>query len=80
MDQAVNALFQFDEDAEGGEVTNGGGVTRTDRIFLEDVSPRIGDELFDTERHLLTFAVEGEDNSFHFVADFEEVVSGAQVL
>ena len=80
VNQAVNALFQFHENTEGREVTDRSGVAGTDRIFLQNVSPRIGDELLDTQGHLLSFAVKGEHHSFHFVTDFEEVVSGAQVL
>ena len=80
MDQAVNAFFQFHENTEGREVADRSGVAGTDRIFLQDVSPRIRNELLDTQGHLLTFTVEGEHHSFHFVTDFEEVVSGAQVL
>ena len=80
VNQAVNALFEFHENTEGREVADRSGVAGTDRVFLQNVSPRIGNELFDAEGHLLSFAVEGEHHSFHFVTDFEEVVSGAQVL
>ena len=80
VDQTVNTLFQLNKDTEVGEVADRSGVFGTDRVFGHDVCPRIRDELLDAERHLAVLAVEGEHNSFHFVADFEEVVRGAQVL
>ena len=55
-------------------------MTGTDGIFLEDTCPRIGDELLETQGHLLAFTVESEHNGFDLVADLEEVVGGAQVL
>ena len=80
VDQAVNAFFDLNEYAEVGEVTNFSPVACANCVLLSNVLPWIGFELFDTERHLALVAVESEDNSVHFVTDFEEVVSGTEVL
>ena len=73
-------FFDFDEHAEVGEVAHFGGVLRADGIFDFDVFPGIFLELLEAEAHLALLAVEGEDDCFNFVADFEEVLSGAEVL
>ena len=80
VDQAVDAFFQFDEDAEVGEVAHGGGVLRADGVTIGDVGPRVGHQLLHAEAHLTLFAVEGQHLGFHLVAHLQEVLSGAQVL
>ena len=80
VDEAVNALFEFNEHTEVGEVANLGVVTRANGIFHLDVLPGVFHELLDAERHLAVGAVEREDDGFDFVAYLEEVLSRAQVL
>ena len=80
VDKTVDAFFDFNEYAEVGEVAYFCSVTATDGIFCLDVFPRIVLELLDAEAHLAVFAVESEDNSFNFVADFHEVLSAAEML
>lgn len=80
MDKTVNALFDFNEYTEVGEVADFCCVAAADCIFLFDVLPGIVLKLFETEAHLALVAVESEDNSFDFVADLEEVLSAAEVL
>ncbi len=80
MDQAVHALFQLNKNAEVGEVANRSCMLGANRVFGKDVGPRIRNKLFDAERHLAGFAVQGEHNSLHLVAFLEEVLGGTQVL
>ena len=80
VDQAVYALFDFNEYAEVGEVAHFGGVLRADGIFDFDVFPGILLELLDTEAHLALLAVEGENYGFNLVAYLHEVLSAAEVL
>ena len=46
VDKTVYALFEFNKYTEVGEVANFGVVTRTHGIFLFDIFPGIGFELF----------------------------------
>ena len=55
-------------------------MARADGIALLDVGPRIGRELLDAERHLAVLAVERQDDRFHLVADFHELLSRTQML
>ena len=80
MDKAIDAFFDFNKYTEVGEVAHTGSVAAADRIFDFDIFPRIFLELFDTEAHLAVVAVEGKDYSLHFVADFQEILSGTEVL
>ena len=80
VDEAVYALFDFNEYSEVGKVAHFGGVLASDGIFDFDILPGILLELLEAEAHLALLAVEGKDDGFHFVADFEEVLSGTQVL
>ena len=75
MDKTVYAFFEFYEYAEVGEVTHFCSVFRTNRIFLFDVAPWVIFELLDAKRHLAFVAVESKDNSFNFVANFQEFLS-----
>ncbi len=80
VDKTVYAFFNFNEYTKVGEIAYFGCVLRTDSIFCIDAFPRIGFELFHAERHFAFFAVERQNNSFHFVADFQEILSTAEVL
>jgi len=80
VDEAIDAFFKLDEDAEVGEVADGGGVFASDGVALGDAEPGVGHELADAEAHLAVFAVEVEDDGFDLVADLEEVLCGAEVL
>ncbi len=80
VDQTVNTFFQFNEYAEVGEVADFGSVAAAHGVAYFDVCPRILFELLETKAHLAVFAVEGKDNSVDFVANLQEVLSGAEVL
>ncbi len=80
VDKAVDAFFQFHEDAEVGEVADNAGVAAAYAVFLIDIEPWVWHELFDAEAHLASFAVEVQDDSFHFLTLLEEVLSAAEVL
>ncbi len=80
MNQAIHALFEFNENTEVGEITDDSRMFGAHRILGENVNPRIRFELFDTEGHLTLFAVEGKDNGFDFVTFLIKILGGAQVL
>ena len=80
VDEAVNALFQFNEHAEVCEVAYATRVAATHGELLLDVCPGVVLELLQTERHLTLLTVEGEDDGFDFVAHLQEFLSTAEVL
>ena len=80
MDKTVDTFFDFNKYAEVGEVAHAGSVTAADGIANLDVFPGIFLELLQAKAHLAVGTVESEDDSLDFVADFEEVLSRAEVL
>src|SRR5262249_54996984 len=50
VDQAVEAVFDFDEGAEFGDVSNPAGYHGADRVLLGGQQPRIGLRLLDAGR------------------------------
>ena len=80
VDQAVNALLDFNKYTEVGEVANLGSVLRADGIAYFDIFPGILLKLLDAKRHLALVAVEGEDYGLYLVAYLHEVLSAAEVL
>ena len=73
VDHAVDAFFEFDEGAVGGEVADLALDLRADRVAVLDVVPGIGVELADAEGDLLLFLVDAEHDGFDFLADGEHV-------
>ena len=80
VDQTINTLFKLYKDTEVGEVANLGSVLASNGIFHLDSSLGIFFQLLDAEAHLALLAVEGQDNSFDFVAYLQELLSRTQVL
>ena len=80
MHQTVDALLDFDEDTEVGEVAHLGHAARADRVLLLDIGPRIGRKLLDAQRHLALCAVERQDDGLDLVADLHELLRRTQVL
>ncbi|MPN03114.1 hypothetical protein SDC9_150337 [bioreactor metagenome] len=80
MDQTFNPLFNFNKGTKVSEVANGCRVGTSNRIFLFDIIPWIGFELFYAERHFSLFAIERKNNSFHIVANFHKVLCTVQML
>ena len=80
MDQSFNTFFNFNEGTKVGEVPNGCCVGASNRIFLFDVIPWIGLELFYAERHFSLLAIECQDNGFYLVAHFHKVLCAVQML
>ncbi len=80
MDQSFYAIFNFDKGAEVGEVTYGSGVRAAHRIFLFNIFPWIGFELFDAERHFTFITIECQDNGFHLFVYRHKVLCTVQML
>src|SRR5579864_1187901 len=73
MDQAFNALFEFDESSVVGDADDASGDMCADRITMLGVEPRIGRELLEAERDPLLFFVVLEDFDLNLIADVHQV-------
>ena len=80
MHQTVDAFFQFNEQAEVGEVAHLSFLLGFDRVTCFDVLPWVLGQLLQTKRHLALLAVNAQQDAFDFVVDFQEVLGAAQVL
>ena len=78
--QTVDAFFQFDEQAEVGEVAHLSFLLGLHGVPCFDVLPWILGQLLQTEGHLALFAVNAQQHAFDLVVDFQEVLGAAQVL
>src|SRR3546814_3129716 len=63
VDQAFDARFQLDEGAVIGDVGDGAGELRADRIFGRHAFPRIAFELLHAQADALRVAVDADDRS-----------------
>ena len=69
VDQTFDALFQFNERTVVGDVGHATRQLRSDRVFLFDVRPRIGFQLFHTQGNTLGFGVEADNLDFDGLTD-----------
>src|SRR5579859_7757764 len=73
VDQAFNALLQFDESSVVGHAYDASVNMSAHRIAMLRVEPRVGRELFEAERHALFFFVVLQDLHLNLVADVDQV-------
>ncbi len=73
MDQAFDAIFQFNERAVVRDVGHAARELGADRVFRGDAIPRIGRQLFHAERDTLRVRVDLDDLDFDFLADFHDL-------
>ena len=71
VDEAVDTIRHFDEEAEIGKVSYCALDARTGLIFLRELLPRVRLDLFETEADAALLAVDLENHGFDFVADRE---------
>ena len=69
VDHAVDAFFEFDEGAVGGEVADLAFDLVADQVADFDLVPRVGLELADAEGDLLLLLVDAEHDGFDFLAE-----------
>jgi hypothetical protein len=73
MDEAFNALFQFDERAVIGHADDASVNVRAHRVAVFGVEPGVGRQLFETERDALFVFVILKDLDLNLVADIDKV-------
>ena len=73
VDQAFDALFQFDECAVVGDADDASADVRADRIAMLGVQPGVGGELLEAERNALLVFVELQHLDLNLVADVDQV-------
>ena len=73
VDHAVDAFFEFDEGAVGGEVAHRAGHLRAHRIAGVDVVPRIRLELTHAEADLALVLVDAKNDGLDDLADGEHI-------
>jgi hypothetical protein len=73
VDQAFDARLQFDERAVVGEAHDFAGHADADRVPLDGIAPRIGNDLLVTERHALRARIVLEHDHVDFVADAHDL-------
>src|SRR5262245_6403739 len=71
MHQAVDALFNADEDAEVGDIAYRSLDDAADRIFFFGRFPRVRHDLFEPQRNAPVARVDVEDRHFDLLADLE---------
>jgi len=72
VEEAVNALFQLDEGAGIGEFLDGSGETHTFGIALCNGTPRIREDLLESEGNTSGRDIVVEDLGLHFVSDVQQ--------
>ncbi len=73
MDEALDALFEFDEDAVVNDTDDLAFDFSACWIFFRGADPRIVRELLEAERDALLFLVELEDDDFDFLIGLDDV-------
>src|SRR6185436_9173697 len=73
VDQAFDALLDFDERTVIGKVGNLAEQAGTGRIAARQTDPGIFPELFQPQRHAVLFLIELEDLGGDFIADIENL-------
>src|ERR1700683_3669186 len=71
--QSLDAIFDLDEGAVVGDVCDLTEHACVRRVAPRYVFPRIGPELFETERHSRAFAIELEDAHVDLIADLHHL-------
>ena len=69
VDEAIEAIFDFDERAEFGDVADFAGDDGAERIFFGGEQPWIGQRLLDAERNAAIAGLDVEHDDIDFVAD-----------
>ena len=73
MDQAVDAVFDFDEGAEVGQVAHAAFDRHADGELLVQRIPRIGRQLPHAERNAALGRVHVQHHAFHLIADVDQL-------
>src|SRR5437879_4040681 len=73
IDQALNALFQFNERTVIGHAQNASFYVCAYRIAFRSVKPRIRRELLESQRYPLLFFIELQDLNVDFVTYMDQV-------
>ena len=73
MDQAVDAVFDFDEGAEVGQVAYATFDRHADRELLMQRIPRIGRQLPHSQRNAPLGRIHVEDHALDLVADIDQL-------
>lgn len=72
VDEAVDAFFDTDKDAEVGDIADLADDLATEGIFLFELAPRVGFDLFHAEADTTVVDVDIEDNSIDGLADVDD--------
>ena len=80
MDHAVDAFFEFDEGAVGGEVADLALDRGADRVADLDLVPRVRLELADAERDLLLVDADAEHDGLDLLVELEHVARTGDAL
>jgi len=80
VNEAINALFQLNKNAEVGKVTYRSCMFWIDRVTVSDSNPWIRNELFHSEWHLTLFAIESQNDGFNIFTNLQEIMGCAQML
>ena len=78
--QTIDALFQFNEQAEVREVAHLAFLLGLHGVPCFDVLPWVLGQLLQAEGHLALLAVNAQQHAFDLIVDFQEVLGTAQVL
>src|ERR1700694_2886608 len=73
VDETVDAFFDFDEHTEVGELADAALDHRADAVASGDGGPRVGLELFDSERDAAILRLHIQHHGFHLIADFDDL-------
>src|SRR5579863_8798732 len=73
VDEALDALLEFDESSVIGDTDDAAGNVRADRITMLGIEPGIGRELLEAQRHALLVFIVFENLNLNLIADVDEV-------
>ena len=73
VDQAVDAVFDFDEGSEVGEIANASFDRHADRELLMQRIPRIRRQLAHAERNAALGRIHVEHHALHLIADIDQL-------
>ena len=80
VDEAFDAFFHFNEQAEIGDVRDDALHEAAHGVGGGNVGPRIFGQLLDAEGELFAFLIHGQHLGLHGVADLEELVGMTDLL
>ena len=78
VDQAFDALLEFDERAVVGDADDASADVRADGIAMRRIQPGVRRELLESQRNPLLFLVELQDFHLDLVADIHQVAGMSQ--